>query len=55
MKTQEFDFYLPKELIAQKPIKPPDACRLLVVDRKTQKIIHSRFYHLDKFLKKGDV
>jgi len=55
MKTQEFDFYLPKELIAQKPIKPRDACRLLVVDRKTQKIIHSRFYHLDKFLKKGDV
>ena len=55
MRTEEFDFYLPKELIAQKPIKPRDACKLLVLERKTKKIFHTKFHKIDEFLKKGDV
>ena len=55
MRTKEFDFQLPKELIAQKPIKPRDFCKLLVLERKTKKIFHTKFYKIDEFLKKGDV
>ncbi|HOD97030.1 MAG TPA: S-adenosylmethionine:tRNA ribosyltransferase-isomerase, partial [Candidatus Paceibacterota bacterium] len=35
MNLKEFDYYLPKEFIAQKPISPRDHSRLMVVDRKT--------------------
>ena len=55
MRTEEFNFYLPKNLISQKLIKPRDRCRLLVLERKTKKIFHTKFYKIDKFLKKGDV
>jgi len=55
MKLEEFDFQLPKELIAQSPFKPRDQCRLLILERKTKKIFHTKFFKIDKFLKKGDV
>lgn len=50
-----YDFNLPKDLIAQKPIAPPDKCRLLVLDRKTQKIKDEKFLNLPNYLQKGDV
>ena len=34
MRTDDFDYNLPEELIAQAPAEPRDSCRLLVVDRK---------------------
>ena len=34
MRTDDFDYNLPEELIAQAPVEPRDSCRLLVVDRK---------------------
>ncbi len=55
MKLKDFDYYLPKELIAQKPISPRDHSRLMVVNRKTGEIQHTYFYQIDRFLQKGDV
>ena len=43
MKLQEFDYELPKELIAQRPLEPRDSCRLLVVRRESREIIHDYF------------
>ncbi|MFA6171484.1 MAG: tRNA preQ1(34) S-adenosylmethionine ribosyltransferase-isomerase QueA [Patescibacteria group bacterium] len=55
MKLSDFDYHLPKELIAQRPVKPRDCSRLLVLSRKTGKIIHRHFYDLPDFLRSGDV
>lgn len=55
MRIENFDYFLPKDLIAQKPIRPRDHSRLLVLDRKTQKIKHNFFYSLPNYLQKGDL
>ena len=55
MRTDDFDYYLPKELIAQTPIKDRDHSRLLIMDRKTGEITHERFDHIIDYLKPGDV
>ncbi len=55
MKTSDFDYYLPQELIAQTPVYPRDSSRLLVYDRKQDKIYHKHFSDIKEFLKKGDV
>jgi len=51
----QYDFDLPKALIAQKPASPPDSCRLLVLNRKTKKITNEKFLNLPNYLQKGDV
>ena len=38
MKTDDFDYYLPKELIAQTPLKKRDASKMMVLDKKNWKI-----------------
>lgn len=55
LKTEDFDYYLPEELIAQTPAEPRDSSRLLVYDKSADKIYHERFYDIKKYLKKGDV
>ena len=55
MKTSDFYYDLPEELIAQTPIEPRDASRLLVYDRKTKKIEHKRFYNILDELSCNDV
>jgi len=55
MKTSDFDYNLPEELIAQTPMEPRDHSRLLVYDRRDQSIQHLHFYDLPQFLRKGDV
>jgi len=55
MKTSDFDYYLPQELIAQTPIEPRDYSRLLVLDRRDGSVIHNRFYEITDYLRKGDV
>jgi len=55
LKTVEFDYCLPPELIAQTPIEPRDASRLLVVNRKTGVIQHRRFTDILEYLNPGDV
>ena len=55
MKTSDFDYVLPEELIAQTPVEPRDHSRLLVYSREDQSIQHLHFYDLPNFLRKGDV
>ena len=55
MKTSDFDYYLSQELIAQSPIEPRDASRLMVLDRQTGAIEHRTFYDLADYLAAGDV
>ena len=55
MRTDDFDFYLPNELIAQHPIKERDTSRLLILDKKTGEIEHKKFYDIIDYLNPGDV
>jgi S-adenosylmethionine:tRNA ribosyltransferase-isomerase len=55
MKTADFDYNLPPELIAQTPIEPRDRSRLLVLNRQDGSITHRRFYEITDYLRKGDV
>ncbi|MEO0198749.1 MAG: tRNA preQ1(34) S-adenosylmethionine ribosyltransferase-isomerase QueA [candidate division WOR-3 bacterium] len=50
-----FDYNLPPDLIAQRPMKERDNARMLVINLKDERIVHSRFYELPNFLKTGDV
>ena len=54
MKTSDFDFYLPDELIAQTPLERRDASRLLTLDRHTGQTGHFHFFDLPQFLRPGD-
>ncbi len=54
MKTSDFDYLLPEELIAQTPIEPRDHSRMMVVHRDTDAIEHRRFYDLTDYLRPGD-
>lgn len=54
MKTSDFYYELPKEMIAQTPIEPRDHAKLLVYDRKKKTIEHRHFYDLPQYLRKGD-
>ena len=54
MLLNEFDYELPEELIAQKPIEPRNFSRLMILDPARQTIEHEYFYDLQKFLKAGD-
>ncbi len=55
MKTSDFDYYLPPELIAQTPIEPRDASRLLVVERGTGQLRHRVFRDIVEYLRPGDL
>ena len=55
MSTDEFDFDLPQELIAQHPLDRRDSSRLMVLDRKTGEVSHKHFNDITGYLKKGDV
>ncbi len=54
MKTSDFDFQLPEELIAQTPLEQRDASRLLTLDKHTGAVGHHHFYDLMRFLRPGD-
>ena len=54
MKTKDFDFYLPEELIAQTPLQQRDQSRLLTLDKTSGAIGHHHFYQLPDFLRPGD-
>ena len=54
MKTQDFYYDLPEELIAQTPLEQRDSSRLLVLDRKTGQLQHRHFFDIIEFLKPGD-
>ena len=54
MKTSDFYYELPEELIAQTPVEPRNSSRLMVLPRNGGKIEHKHFYDLPEFLKPGD-
>lgn len=54
MKTSEFYFDLPEELIAQEPLKDRSSSRLLVADKNTESISHRHFRDIKEYLKTGD-
>ena len=54
MKTHDFYYELPEELIAQTPLQQRDSSRMLVLDKQTGKVSHRHFYHILEYLKPGD-
>lgn len=54
MKTSDFDYDLPEELIAQDPLADRSGSRLMVLDRETGEIRHEIFHDITGYLKKGD-
>ena len=54
VKTSDFYFDLPEELIAQTPLERRDASRLLTLDKVTGETQHMHFYDLPKLLRAGD-
>jgi S-adenosylmethionine:tRNA ribosyltransferase-isomerase len=55
VKTVEFDYELPSELIAQTPLEPRDASRLMVLDRRSGEITHRHFCDLSEYLRPDDL
>ncbi|WMJ23055.1 tRNA preQ1(34) S-adenosylmethionine ribosyltransferase-isomerase QueA [Paludicola sp. MB14-C6] len=55
MKTSDFYYDLPEELIAQTPLEPRDSSRLMVLDRQNGDIEHKHFYDVIDYLQKGDL
>jgi S-adenosylmethionine:tRNA ribosyltransferase-isomerase len=55
MKTGDFDYHLPESSIAQTPIEPRDASRLLVLHRSTGEIEHKIFRDIKSYLNAGDL
>ena len=54
MKSSDFNFYLPEELIAQHPLEKRDSSRLMILDKKSGEITHSSFHHIIDYLNEGD-
>ena len=55
MLTSDFDYNLPKELIAHTPASPRDSSRMMVIDRESQEIQHRQFFDIEKYISKGDL
>jgi len=55
MRTDDFDFYLPEELIAQTPLKDRSSSRLLVVNKEEKTFTDKHFYDIIDYLKPGDI
>jgi len=55
VKTSDFDYHLPPELIAQIPVEPRDKSRLMVLNRSDGSIEHRRFCEIVDYLRPGDV
>ena len=55
MKTDDFDYYLPEELIAQTPLVKRDESKLMILNRKTGEIKHEIFHNIVNYLNKDDV
>ncbi len=54
MRTDDFEYDLPEKFIAQRPARPRDSSRLLVLHRESGKVTHRRFYDLPDLLQSGD-
>lgn len=54
-KLHDYDYYLPQELIGQKPREPRDHARLMLVNRKDHTVEHKHFYDIIDYLHEGDI
>ena len=54
MRTDDFDYELPEELIAQHPALKRDGCKMMVLDKKTGEIEHKKFSDIIDYLEEGD-
>ena len=54
MRLDDFDYYLPEELIAQSPLEQRDSCRLMVLDRREKTVEHRHFYDILDYVNPGD-
>ena len=54
MRLDDFDYYLPEELIAQSPLEQRDGCRLMVLDRREKTVEHRHFYDILDYVNPGD-
>lgn len=55
MKTSDYSYILPKEYIAQHPVTPRDSSRLLIYNRESGKVTHTKFHDLPNYLLPGDL
>lgn len=55
MNLSDFDYELPEAMIAQTPVEPRDSARLLVLERTSGGLTHTRFSEIGSFLRPGDV
>jgi S-adenosylmethionine:tRNA ribosyltransferase-isomerase len=55
MKTELFDYRLPQDFIAQKPLSQRDHSKMMILDRKSGSIIHEHFFNIERYLFPGDV
>ena len=55
LKTSDFYYDLPEELIAQTPLEPRDSSRLLVYNRTTGEVFHRHFRDVGDYLNPGDL
>lgn len=55
MDLKIFDYHLPEKYIAQKPSHPRDKSKLLILDRRSSKIVHDVFYNLVNYVRSGDI
>lgn len=54
MNTEEFDYYLPEELIAQHPLSDRAAARFMTINKETGEVGHDYFYNVKNYLRPGD-
>lgn len=54
MRVEDFDYYLPEELIAQTPLLKRDESRLMVLDKESGEVTHKKFYDVIDYLNEGD-
>ena len=54
MQLEDFDYYLPEELIAQVPLEKRDSSRLMVLDKNTGEIEHRHFTDILDYMEEGD-
>lgn len=55
MKVNDFDYFLPEELIAQTPLLKRDESRMMVLNRKNKTLENKHFFDIVDYLKKGDI
>ena len=54
MRTEDFDYELPEELIAQTPLEKRDSSKLLILDKQSGSVYHKTFNNIADYLEEGD-